>query len=100
VGLSLHLSAFDRLRKVLIPSLIPGILLGVRIALPTVLIITFLVEIVTQVPGIGGAISHAQARFDTATVFGLIALGGIMGLLVNIVVAALEGYLLRYRPSS
>jgi sulfonate transport system permease protein len=97
VTLSLHLSRFDGLRKVLIPSLVPGILLGVRIAAPSVLIVVLLVEIVTQVPGVGGAISQAQSRFDTAAVYGLIAIGGVLGLLVNILVALLEGYLLRYR---
>jgi ABC-type nitrate/sulfonate/bicarbonate transport system permease component len=99
VSLSLHLSRFARLRKVLVPSLVPGILLGVRIAAPSVLIVVLLVEIVTQVPGVGGAIAQAQSRFDTAAVYGLLAIGGILGLLVNVLVAVLEGYLLRYRQA-
>jgi ABC-type nitrate/sulfonate/bicarbonate transport system permease component len=97
VALSLHLSRLARFRKLLVPSLIPGILLGVRIAAPSVLIVVLLVEIITQVPGVGGAIAEAQGRFDVAAVYGLVAIGGVLGLFVNIFVAALEGYLLRYR---
>lgn len=100
VTLSLHLSRLDRFRKVLVPSLVPGILLGVRIAAPSVLIVVLLVEIVTQVPGVGGSIAEAQGRFDTASVYGLVAIGGILGLVVNVLVALLEGYLLRYRQFS
>jgi ABC-type nitrate/sulfonate/bicarbonate transport system permease component len=100
VTLSLQLSRLDRFRKVLVPSLIPGILLGVRIAAPSVLIVVLLVEIVTQVQGVGGAIADAQNRFETAAVYGLVAIGGILGLLVNTLVALLEGYVLRYREQA
>jgi sulfonate transport system permease protein len=100
VTLSLHLSRFARLRKVLLPSLVPGVLLGVRVAAPTVLIVVLLVEILTQVPGVGGAIADAQRNFDIAGVYGLLAIAGVLGLAVNAVVALVEGYLLRYRQYS
>jgi ABC-type nitrate/sulfonate/bicarbonate transport system permease component len=95
---SLRLGRIATARKVLFPSLLPSILLGVRVAAPTVLIIVLLVEIMTAVPGVGALISRSQQNFDSAAAYGLVCIAGILGLLVNAVIAMLEGYLLRYRP--
>jgi ABC-type nitrate/sulfonate/bicarbonate transport system permease component len=98
VARSLHLSRARRIWKVLLPSLVPAITLGVRVAAPLVLIIVLLVEIITQVKGLGGLISTAQRSFDAATAYGLLAITGLLGVAINAVVAAAEGWLLRYRP--
>jgi ABC-type nitrate/sulfonate/bicarbonate transport system permease component len=98
VARSLHLSRARRIWKVLLPSLVPAITLGVRVAAPLVLIIVLLVEIITQVKGLGGLISTAQRSFDAATAYGLLAITGLLGVGINAVVAAAEGWLLRYRP--
>ena len=95
---SLRLGRIATVRKVLFPSLLPSILLGVRVAAPTVLIIVLLVEIMTAVPGVGALISRSQQNFDSAAAYGLVCIAGILGLLVNAMIAMLEGYLLRYRP--
>lgn len=98
VARSLHLSRLRTLWNVLLPSLTPSILLGVRIAAPLVLIIVLLVEIVTQVEGLGSLIATAQQSFDAPTAYGLLAIAGILGIGINAVVTALEAWLLRYRP--
>ena len=98
VGKAMHLGRFGTLRKIIAPSLVPSIMLGVRVAAPTVLIIVLLVEIVTGVTGIGAMIEKAQQDYVAALVYGLVTLAGILALIVNGVVSALEGYLLRYRP--
>ncbi len=98
VARSLHLSRLQRFWKVLLPSLVPSIILGIRVAAPLVLIIVLLVEIITQVPGLGGLISNAQRTFDAATAYGILAIAGILGIAINAVVATAEGWLLRYRP--
>lgn len=95
---SLHLSAFDRRRKILFPSLLPAMLLGVRVAAPIALVIVLLVEILTHVSGVGALIATAQQTFESPAVFGLIIVTGIFGLLVNGIVVALEAYFFRYRP--
>jgi ABC-type nitrate/sulfonate/bicarbonate transport system permease component len=97
---SLRLDLPSTARKVLFPSLLPAILLGVRVAAPTVLIIVLLVEIMTAVPGVGALISRSQQNFDSAAAYGLVCVAGILALLVNALIAMLEGYLLRYRPVS
>jgi sulfonate transport system permease protein len=79
----LRLSWWDTQRKIVFPSVLPAIQLGTQIAAPVVLIIVLLVEILTQVSGIGREIAVAQATFRSSTVFGLVMLTGILGLLVN-----------------
>lgn len=94
---SLHLSRLDRARKIIFPSLLPAVLLGVRVAAPITLIVTLLVEILTAVSGVGALIATAQRNFQSPAVFGLIIVAGLFGLLVNGIVAAIEGYVFRYR---
>lgn len=94
---TLRLGRVARARKVLVPSLLPAVLLGLRVAAPTVLIIVLLVEIATAVPGVGALISNAQRTFQPAAAYGMVAVAGVLGLLVNALISVLEGYLLRYR---
>jgi ABC-type nitrate/sulfonate/bicarbonate transport system permease component len=84
-----RLSRIDTFRKVLVPSIMPNILLGVRVAAPIILIVLLLVEIVTQESGIGREIAIAQQQFQSATVYGLVALTGLFGLLVNWIIGAI-----------
>lgn len=80
----MKLSRADTFRKVILPSVTPGILLGVQISAPLALIITLVVEVITQVSGIGKEIGLAQGNFQSAAVYGLVAVTGVLGLLVNI----------------
>jgi ABC-type nitrate/sulfonate/bicarbonate transport system permease component len=98
VARSLQLNRVRTMWHVLLPSLVPAVLLGLRVAAPIVLIVVLLVEIVTQVTGLGSLISTAQRSFDAAAAYGLLAIAGILGVAVNVVVAALESRILRYRP--
>ena len=98
VARSLHLSRLRILWQVMLPSLVPSIMLGLRVAAPIALVVVLLVEIVTQVPGLGSLISTAQRTFDAATAYGMLAIVGVIGIAINALLAALEGWLLRYRP--
>ena len=96
---SLRLSWWDTQTKIFLPSVIPAIQLGTQIAAPVVLIIVLLVEILTQVSGIGREIAVAQATFRSSTVFGLVMLTGLLGLIVNWIIGW-SGRLTRiYEPS-
>src|SRR5216684_2089521 len=68
VARSFRLSAVDRMRLIILPSVVPAILLGIRVALPVAIVVTLLVEI------------------------------GLFGLLVNNVFAVFEAILLRRWP--
>jgi ABC-type nitrate/sulfonate/bicarbonate transport system permease component len=88
----------ETLTRVLIPSLTPAILQGLRLATPILLIIVLLVEIVTRINGLGGQIQQATENYQSAAVYGLLVVTGLLVLAVNSIVGAVEGWLLRYRP--
>lgn len=96
---SLHLTRLQRVRKITFPALLPGIFLGVRVGGPIALVVTLLVEFLTQVDGIGGLIATAQRSYLSDQVWGLILVAGLFSLLVGGLIAALEGYVLRHRPT-
>lgn len=95
---SLHLTTAQRVQKITFPALLPGIFLGVRIGGPIALVVTLLVEFLTQVDGIGGLIATAQRGYLSDQVWGLILIAGLFSLLVGGLIAALEGYTFRNRP--
>jgi len=95
----LHLSWWATQRKIFLPSVLPAIQLGTQIAAPVILIIVLLVEILTQVSGIGREIALAQSTFRSATVFGLVMLTGVLGLMVNWGISWVGRMARNYEPS-
>jgi ABC-type nitrate/sulfonate/bicarbonate transport system permease component len=98
VARSLQLGRLRTVCSITLPSLVPAIVLGLRVAAPMVLIVVLLVEIVTQTGGLGRIISQAQQNFDAATAYGILAIAGLFGVAINAIVSIAEGRLLRYRP--
>jgi ABC-type nitrate/sulfonate/bicarbonate transport system permease component len=97
---ALRLSWWATQYKILLPSVVPGIRLGTQIAAPITLIIVLLVEILTQVSGIGREIALAQSVFRSATVYGLVALTGCFGLAVNWFIGGIGRLTRKYDPAS
>ena len=96
---SLRMSRTAAARKIFLPHVVPGVLLGVKIAAPLTLVLVLVVEISTQVSGLGKLLSMAQQNFQSAQVYGIVVIVGVIALLINTLVTALESVLLRYRPS-
>lgn len=92
---SLGLSARDRITKVIVPSLVPGIALGVRIATPLCLVVVLVAEMLTSTAGVGQLLIERQRAYDAAAVFGLVAVVGAIGLTVNATVNLVESSLSR-----
>lgn len=99
VARSLRLRPLDRLRKITVPALLPPVFLGIRVAAPVALVITLLVEVVTQLEGLGALIGNAQRTYQAEKVYGLILVAGLFSLAINGVVSGLEAHLSRHRPS-
>lgn len=87
---SLRLSPRRTVWRVLLPSVTPSVLLGVRVATPVALVITLLVEYLTAVNGLGALVGDAQRTFQPARVYALIVIAGLLSLAVNSVVRHLE----------
>jgi len=98
VARSFRLGAAASLRKIVMPSVIPPFLVGVRIALPLAIIITLLVEMITMLPGIGSLIVTAQRDFRSAEVYGLLVLVGLIGFVLNSLFLVVEDLMLRRFP--
>lgn len=98
VGKVMHLSRWATFGKILFPSISSAILLGIRVAAPTVLIIVLLVELVTGITGVGSLIEQAQQNYQAAQAYGLLAMVGVIAVGINAVVAGIEAYALRYLP--
>jgi NitT/TauT family transport system permease protein len=95
----LRLTWWETQRKILLPSVLTSIQLGTQIAAPVTLIIVLLVEILTQVSGIGREIALAQSVFRSATVYGLVCLTGLFGLTVNWVISWVGHLTRKYDPT-
>jgi ABC-type nitrate/sulfonate/bicarbonate transport system permease component len=87
---TLGLTPLNRWGKVILPSLTPGILLGVRVASAMALIVTLLVDIFGVGAGLGRLLVESQQRFETATAWGLLLLIGAFGYLTSAFFAWLD----------
>jgi sulfonate transport system permease protein len=96
---ALHLSWWATQCKILLPSVVPSIRLGTQIAAPITLIIVLLVEMLTQVSGVGRQIALGQSMFRSASVYGLVALTGCFGLAVNWLIGGLGRLTRKYDPA-
>lgn len=94
----LGLPAFARFTKVVLPSIAPGALLGVLISAPICIVVTLLVEMLTSSDGLGFLLLESQRTFQSAEVYGLLVVIGVLGYLVNTAVSLLERRLLRNLP--
>jgi ABC-type nitrate/sulfonate/bicarbonate transport system permease component len=91
---SLHLGALARTTKIFLPALLPSILTGMRVATPLAIIVSLLAEMLTLMPGLGALLLMAQRNFNSAEVFGLLAVVGSFGFILNAALAALESWAL------
>ena len=83
---TLGLSPVQRWVKVGLPSLTPGVLLGVRVASAMALIVTLLVDIFGTGAGIGRLLIQSQQTFDAAAAWGLLLIVGAFGYLASVLV--------------
>ena len=59
------------------------------------LIVTLLAEFITNLSGVGALILSAQQNFNSAEVYALLLLAGVLALVVNSIVSAIEASVLR-----
>ncbi len=98
VAHSLRLSRWDRLRKVVVPSVLPEIVVGVRVAAPICLIITLLVDVLVATGGIGYLLVQYQQTFVASSAFAMLAVIGIIGITINVAIGAAERLVLYRWP--
>jgi ABC-type nitrate/sulfonate/bicarbonate transport system permease component len=93
------LPAHARFVKVVLPSAMPYIATGLRISAAIGLILAVTAEIVVGAPGIGRLILDAQSVNATTTMYALVAVTGLLGLLINLLVRLIEKRVLAWHVS-
>jgi NitT/TauT family transport system permease protein len=88
------------LRKVLLPTVVPFLLVGLRLAIPEALIGAVIGEFISANQGLGYLVNSASAQYNTA-----VSLAAILALLIIVAVGDLtlglvERRLLRWRPQA
>jgi len=96
----LGLGRIETLFKVTMPSLLPGIVVGLRTALSLGLVVTLLVDIIGSGSGIGRLLVIRQQLFDASSVWALLFVIGVIGYLLNLAVQGGASYLLRRHPTA
>lgn len=89
----------QRLWNIMLPSVLPYLATGVRIASSLSLIVAISAELVGGVPGIGAQMAAASQNGLYDAMYGLLLVSGILGLLLNAVLERTEKRLLRWHVS-
>lgn len=94
---TLGLSRWQEFRLVIFPAALPSIFTGLRVALALSWAVVVAAELVGAQSGLGFMINNAALLFDIPTVFIGIALIGLIGLILNVVIGFVENRLVHWR---
>jgi sulfonate transport system permease protein len=97
VATALHLGRLAFLWKIGLPSTLPDILSGMRLAMTVSLIVAVVGEMIASQPGLGQAILLAARSFRASELYAGIALLGAIGFVTNSALALAERRLLRWQ---
>jgi ABC-type nitrate/sulfonate/bicarbonate transport system permease component len=89
---------FDQIFKIYLPSALPGIFTGMRVALGISLIVVVISEMVASGGGIGYFILNAQRLFQIPEMYAGIATLAITGYILNLAFVLIERRVLRWQP--
>lgn len=96
---SFRLRRFERIRYLLLPTILPYVATGLRISSAVALILSVTSELVIGQPGLGRDINVARVGGDNVLMYALIIATGALGYVVNRVFARGQAWLLRWHPS-
>jgi NitT/TauT family transport system permease protein len=88
------LSRAALIRRVVLPSVMPAVFTGVRIASSIALVLAVSAELITGAAGLGKLIVEAQGATDISLSYAGVLVTGIVGFLLNAVFSALDRRLL------
>lgn len=88
-----------RVRTVVWPTALPYVLTAFRLAAAVALVLEVTGELIIGTPGLGSVIAVAQSSGAVASLYSLVIVTGVIGLLVNLLARALERRVLRWHPS-
>lgn len=96
---SLGLNSFRLFQKVILPSAVPTIFTGIRMAGTSSILVLIAAEMVGAKAGLGYLIVNAQASFLIPDMYAGILTVSVLGLLVNVLLVALERHFSSWRTA-
>jgi sulfonate transport system permease protein len=96
---SVALSRSQLIRRILLPSALPLMLVGLRYSLTLSVIALVAAEQMNATDGLGALIASAQNYFHTDVLFLVVVIYALLGLVVDLIVRLLERALLSWRMS-
>lgn len=82
--------AWRMFRDILLPSALPFVFTGLRVAIPIMLIVTTVTEFIGDSRGLGHLIATSAAYFDTASSLAVVVVLGVIGLTLDRIIVALR----------
>jgi len=95
----LSVRGMRRLRLIILPSALPEVLAGLRIALSLALVLMVISEMVAATGGIGFQVLQTQANFNIGGMWAAMMMLAAAGVVFNTLFMALERELLRWHPN-
>ena len=96
---SYGLGRFARTRFVVLPSALPYVATGLRISSSVALILAVTAELVIGAPGLGAAITIANANGNVRLMYALIVATGLLGWILSMLFTQGERRVLHWHPS-
>jgi ABC-type nitrate/sulfonate/bicarbonate transport system permease component len=96
---SYRLGVLRRIRYVVWPTALPYVLTGVRLAAAVALILTVTGELIIGSPGLGERINLFYTALDAPSMYALIVVTGLIGVVANTATRSAERRILRWHPS-
>jgi len=96
---SFGLSRGSRVVNLVLPTALPYLMTGLRLAAAVALILAITAEMFIGNPGLGREIVFAQSAGNWPTVYALVIVTGLLGLLINMVFRAIERRTLSWHQS-
>lgn len=96
---SYGLGSGEILWRIVLPSALPFIGTAMRLAAPAALVVAVVAGLLGGAPGLGSSLYQAQAAGDFATLWALVVILGVLGVIVQSVSAALEHRVLAWHPA-
>jgi len=95
-----RLGPAQRLARVILPAAAPKIFAGLRLGLAVALVMMIVAEFTGSTNGIGWEVSTAQATLDMPVIWGAIVVLGLLGTVLNLILAAAEHRALAWQRGS
>lgn len=96
---SFGLTRTERLRHLVLPTALPYLMTGLRLAAAVALILAVTAEMTIGNPGLGQVLAQAAGIGNLTTVYAVVVVAGLLGLIVNLVFRVVERRALSWHQS-